>query len=110
MGREIRFEMDGIRFSWDENKAKANWRKHKVAFEAAVWAFLDPNLVDLRDSMHDQDEQRRNIIAAIPSMMKLVFVIYVERIDDKEEEIIRIISARKAARKEKEIYERGLSR
>ncbi len=110
MSRDIRLEINGIRFSWNEDKAKANWKKHRIAFEAAAWAFFDPNAVDLRDDIHDEDEPRRNIIATIPTMINIAFVVYVECIDYNGEELIRIISARKANGKERKLYEQGLSR
>ena len=109
MNDEIKLELNGIKFSWDDNKARANWKKHKIAFEAAVWAFFDPYSVDLSDSMHDEDEPRRNIIAMTPGLVNVIFVVYVER-DYSNSNLIRIISARKADKKEEKIYERGLSR
>ena len=110
MNKDIRLEINGICFSWDEDKARVNWKKHGIAFEAAAWAFFDPDSIDLRDSIHDDDEPRRNIIAAIPSVINIVFVVYVERIDYDDGEVIRIISARKANGKERKLYEQGLSR
>ena len=110
MSKDIRLEINGIRFSWDEDKARVNWKKHGISFEAAAWAFFDPDSIDLRNSKHDDDEPRRHIIAAIPSVINIVFVVYVERIDYNDGEVIRIISARKANGKERKLYEQGLSR
>ena len=110
MNDEVRLEINGIRFAWDKDKAAANWRKHGITFEAAVWAFFDPNSVDVRDLAHEDDEPRRNIIAMTPGIVSTIFVVYVERIDIDDKEIIRIISARKADKREVRLYERSLSR
>ena len=100
-------------FVWDEDKALANWRKHRVTFEAAVEVFFDEYAIDRLDVGYGDNESRRNIIGAARDLAKgseTLFVVYVERVSDNEDDVIRIISARPANRKERKIYERGLSR
>ncbi len=110
MNDEIKFYFDGMYFTWDNEKEKANLQKHKISFETAAWAFFDPFLVDLHDKDHDEDEPRRNIIARPPSTVNVIFVVYVERVSFDDRDLIRIISARKANGKEKKLYEQNLSR
>ncbi|MBQ7732574.1 MAG: BrnT family toxin [Synergistaceae bacterium] len=110
MNDEIKLSINGVLFTWDDEKAITNWRKHKISFEAAALAFFDPHSIDSRDLNHDEDEPRRNIIGMTPSIVKLVFVVYVERVNIHNQELVRIISARKANKKEEKIYERNLSR
>ena len=99
-------------FVWDENKAVANWQKHKVTFEAAIEVFFDDYAIDQNDKWHSSEEARRTIIGAVRDLAagtEILFVVYVERVRS-DEDVIRIISARPANRREKKIYERGLSR
>ena len=110
MNDEIKFYFDGMYFTWDDEKEKANLRKHKVSFETAAWAFFDNFSVDLQDKYHDENEPRRNIIARPPSNVNVIFVVYVERFNINNHDLIRIISARKANGKEKKLYEQNLHR
>lgn len=85
-------------FEWDEAKAKSNKRKHEVSFEEAEQAFNDQNAVGLFDELNSAEEIRYQIIALSP--VRLLFVSYTVR----DEETIRIISARKADSDEERIY------
>lgn len=85
-------------FEWDEAKAKTNRHKHKVSFEEAEQAFDDANAVELFDESNSAEETRYQIIALSP--VRLLFVSYTVR----DEETIRIISARKADADEERIY------
>ena len=100
-------------FVWDENKAITNWKKHRVTFEAAVEVFFDEYAIDRLDISHSDNEARRNIIGAVRDLAKgseILFVVYVERVREDVKDVIRIISARPANRKERKLYERGLPR
>lgn len=90
-----------MKFDWDENKEKENIRKHKVTFSEAMQAFADENAVDLFDELNSDQEIRYQIIALSPN--RLLFVAYTIR-EIVEEEIIRIISARKANAKQERYY------
>jgi uncharacterized protein len=90
-----------VRFDWDENKAKDNYRKHQIKFDEAMRAFSDKNAIDLFDELNSDEEIRYQIIALSP--IRLLFVSYTVR-EDEDGEIIRIISARKADNDEVEIY------
>ncbi len=77
-------------FNWDPWKAEANMRKHGVTFEEAATAFEDSMARIYLDERHSQDEIRE-ILIGYSAQMRLLLVAFTER-----EEIIRIISARKA--------------
>lgn len=85
-------------FEWDSDKAKTNLQRHNISFEEAKTAFDDENLVDALDESHSENELRFNLIGLTEK--GLLFVVYTERGDD----VIRIISARKANKFEEEIY------
>ena len=110
MNDEVKIYIDGMYFTWNDEKAIANLKKHKISFNTAATAFLDPNSIDFQDSAHDDNEPRRNIIAIPPSIVNVIFVVYVERINLDDKYLIRIISARKANGKENKLYEQNLHR
>ena len=85
-------------FEWDKAKAKSNKRKHKVSFEEAEQAFNDENAIEFFDELNSVEEIRYQIVALSP--IRLLFVSYTLR----DEETIRIISARKADNDEERIY------
>lgn len=89
-----------MKFEWDDEKAQANLEKHGVSFGEATEVFYDPNALEDYDSEHSEDEARFFIIGL--SSRRLLYVIYAERTGD----VVRIISARKADKAERENYER----
>jgi uncharacterized DUF497 family protein len=89
-------------FDWDARKAAANQRKHGVTFEEAASAFLDPDGLDGDDQAHSAAEARRLRLARSASGRVLVIAYTIRRQGD--EEITRIISARRASRKERKSY------
>jgi uncharacterized DUF497 family protein len=96
----------GIRFEWDEAKNLANQRKHGVSFEDASEIFRDPLFVSLKDRIED-GEQRWQTYGKVGNRL-LMMVAHTVREEDAHGatiEVIRIISARYASRKEQKIYE-----
>ena len=89
-------------FEWDENKALANIKKHGVSFEEARAVFYDDYAVLFDDPDHSEAEDRFLIIGM--SSEKCVCI--VSHCYRSEDERIRIISARKATRTERSIYEK----
>jgi uncharacterized protein len=90
-------------FTWDDNKARSNERKHGVSFQEALSAFADSKGLEWQDEEHSESEDRFMRVAR-SSEGRVLFVDYaVWRFDD-EQETIRIISARKASRKERTAY------
>jgi uncharacterized DUF497 family protein len=93
-----------MRFLWDENKSRLNLAKHKVSFETAALVFDDPHSLSRFDRIKDGEERWQTIGVATG-----VVVLLVAHTDSAEggEEVIRIISARKATSSERKIYEEG---
>ena len=94
-------ELMKLRFEWDEEKAKANLKKHRVSFEEATTVFLDPFSMTIPDPDHSVEEQRFIDIGSSDKGRVLV-VVYTERGSN-----IRIISCRKATPSERTLYEEG---
>ena len=92
--------MGRLTFSWDDRKDRTNQRKHGVSFEEAVTAFADENARLKHDPDHSQDEDRF-ILLGFSAKLRLLVVSHAWRQDETE---IRIISARKAIRKERKQY------
>lgn len=86
-------------FEWDANKAASNLSKHEVSFDEAQTVFDDTLYVDFYDPDHSYDEYRYIIIGQ-STQNRLLMVSYTERGN-----VIRLISARKATRGERETYE-----
>lgn len=89
-----------IRFEQDFEKAEINLKKHKVSFEEAESVFYDPNAILISDPEHS-DEEDRFIILGVSNKSKILVVCHCQRVND---EVIRIISARKATTNEKKQY------
>ena len=92
----------GLCFEWDAAKAAANLRKHGISFELAVRVFADPLAISHQDRI-EGDEQRWQTLGMADGVL-LLLVAHTVR-DEDEGEIIRIISARAATRKEKRDHE-----
>ena len=89
-----------IIFEWDPEKAEINLKKHNVSFEEAKTVFYDPNAKLIADPDHSEDEDRF-IILGISNNSKVLVVCHCYREND---EVIRIILARKATTNEKKQY------
>jgi uncharacterized DUF497 family protein len=85
-------------FDWDETKNRANINKHRISFYEASSAFYDVNARIIDDPDHSADEGRY-ILLGLSDKFRLLIVCHCYRQDEK---IIRIISARKAVKKERQ--------
>jgi uncharacterized DUF497 family protein len=92
-------------FSWDAQKAISNYGKHGVSFEEAASLFSDPDALDWQDAEHSASEQRSKRLG-ISLAGRVLLVIYTVRRPRRDQEGIRIISARQASRKERKAYAR----
>jgi uncharacterized protein len=86
-----------VEFDWDGTKAASNLRKHGVAFEFAAGVFADVNRIERRDLDSSDDEERWATVGLIEGLE--IYVVYTVR-----GEVVRLISARKASRYEREKY------
>lgn len=85
-------------FEWDDGKAAANLAKHGVSFEEATTAFDDPRGLDAPDLI----DAARFVLIGRSNQSRVLFVVHAERGDR-----IRLISARKASRAQRKMYEEG---
>jgi hypothetical protein len=90
-------------FSWDAGKALSNLKKHGVSFEEAATVFGDPDALDWDDPEHSDAEIRSKRLG-VSVIGRTLIVIYAPRRVKDGKEIIRIISARQATRKERKAY------
>ena len=93
---DVNYELGEYKFVWDSDKAEKNLKKHKIAFEDAARVFLDDYRFDDYDELHSDFEER---IKTVGFVRNVLTVIYTER-DDRN----RIISARRATKREEEKY------
>ena len=87
-----------IEIGWDSGKADSNFKKHGVSFEEAATALLDPMALAQEDAASEGEP--RWVLIGISSQLRLLTVVYTLRRQDR----IRLISARRATRKEAKHY------
>ena len=92
--------MNGLRFVWDERKNLANQRKHGISFEEAETAFHDENAKVYFDPDHSEDEDRF-ILLGMSLQLRVLIVCHCYR---EGESVVRIISARRADKREERDY------
>ena len=90
-----------FKFEWDDQKAASNLLKHGVSFDEAVSVFGDGLALSFSDTDHSELEVRSRTYG-ISNKTRLLVVVHTERRNG-----VRIISARKATRYEKDIYKNG---
>ncbi len=95
--------MAGLRYEWDPGKDRANRRKHGISFEEASTVFFDEGALIAADPDHSDDEDRFLIIG-FSIQVRVLLVCFCER---RGTNAIRIISARKATKKEQLQYRNG---
>lgn len=92
--------MKNINFEWNSAKAEINHKKHGVCFDEAKTVFYDESAVIIHDPEHSHHEERF-VLLGMSSISRVLIVIHCYR---KKDKIIRIISARKATKKETAQY------
>jgi len=93
-------------FEWDVNKARTNLSKHKISFEGATSVFRDEKAISISDEEHSDDEERWLTIG-MDEVTRTLVVIHTYITVDENNCNIRLISARKATKKEQQIYREG---
>lgn len=91
-----------MHFVWDAEKSRRNLAKHKISFETATLAFEDPTVFSRLDRIVD-GEERWQTMGLVGGVMVLLVAHTV--FEEKGEEVVRIISARRATRRERQQYE-----
>jgi len=92
--------MAGMRFEWDKDKDCANLKKHGISFEEAQTVFLDENALFMEDPEHSRTEDSF-LLLEISSGLRVITVCHCYL---KRDKVIRIISARKATKSERDQY------
>jgi hypothetical protein len=92
-----------LQFEWDTKKADANFTKHRISFEEAMAVFADP-LARIFDDNEYSEHERREIIIGHSGEHRLLLVSVID-----VEERVRVLSARKATRRERKDYEEKVS-
>ncbi len=93
-----------MRFEWNEAKNRSNQAKHGLSFETAALVFDDPHQLSVQDR-HEGSEQRWQTLGLVGGVV-VILVAHTWREQD-DDEVIRIISARKATRQERVRYEQN---
>jgi hypothetical protein len=94
-----------VEFEWDPDKAASNLKKHGIGFDEASTVFGDPLALIFDDERHSVEESRE-IIIGHSMLQRLLLVSFTERAED----LIRIISARIATKRERKDYEENIHR
>ncbi|MBC8384783.1 MAG: BrnT family toxin [Candidatus Cloacimonetes bacterium] len=92
-----------MKFVWDTDKEKINIQKHRITFEQASYIFADPFALNKYDNEHSENEDRWILLGKLLNDSIVVVVHTFREIDGIE--FVRIISARKATKKEKQAYQ-----
>jgi uncharacterized DUF497 family protein len=92
-------------FEWDEIKARINFERHKISFEAASTIFADPFLITFVDDFHS-DKEERFISIGLSAKNRVLLAVHTEREEKSETIIVRIISCRTATQTERKRYEK----
>jgi hypothetical protein len=95
--------MSEIRFEWDPRNARSNERKHGVSFEEAQSVFYDEQALLVEDP-RPADQEERFVLLGLSAVLRLLVVVHALR----DEDVIRIISARRATRLEAQDYQSRL--
>ncbi len=91
-----------MRFEWDENKNEINKQKHGISFETAVLVFEDPNRLEFVEGS-ESGEERWHAIGSVRGSFLFLTVVHTYA-EEKDEPVVRIISARRATRYERTLY------
>lgn len=91
-----------MKFTWDRKKESINIKKHGVSFEQASYVFADPFALNSYDEVHSEDEERWVLLGK--SLNETILLVVHTFRDDDGKELVRIISARRATKKEEKVY------
>jgi len=92
----VKYELNGLSFTWDSEKYDKNIKNHKITFEEAASVFLDLMTIYRPDDKHSEEEER-DIVIGLSNTVSILFVCSCQR---EEGDVIRIFSARKATSEE----------
>ncbi|MBM3764577.1 MAG: BrnT family toxin [Acidobacteria bacterium] len=93
-----------MQFEWDADKNRANLSKHGIDFASAALVFADPHVMLREDRIDETGERRWHALGLAAGLEPILLVVHVYREENDGEEIVRIISARKARKSERRAY------
>lgn len=93
-----------MRFDWDRRKAAQNRQKHRVSFEEACTIFADISILTQHDDAHSRAEDRWASMGRSMTGRTLVVIHTWPQPDETGQEYVRIISSRRASKRERELY------
>ena len=91
-----------MKFEWDSEKEQINIQKHGITFEQAAYVFADPFALNKYDDEHFEEEDRCLLMGK--TLSEVILVVVHTFTDDDGIEYVRIISARKATKREQQEY------
>lgn len=103
MAADVHFLLADLEFAWDPEKARSNVERHGVSFEEAATTWLDPLAIERRDEAHSAAAERWLRIGT--SLRGALLVVWSTERGGERRSVIRIIGARRANRKERELHE-----
>lgn len=103
---KMNYNVTTIEFGWDPNKSAINLKKHGVSFEEAQTVFDDPLQLSILDKKIDHEE--RWVTVGMSMNGKILVVVHAYGIVESGKERVRLISARKATKREIQKYEEGI--
>jgi hypothetical protein len=93
-----------MRFDWEPAKATTNARKHRISFEEACTIFADSSILTIHDDEHSKDEDRW-VSMGISAVARILVVVHTwPDPNESGDELMRIISARRANKRERAVY------
>jgi uncharacterized DUF497 family protein len=102
---KIKLRIENLAFTWDDDKAESNLQKHSVSFKLGAEVFFDGKSLESVDVRFGENRYR---LLGVTFSSLLLVVVFAERITLGGEEVLRIISARRATREERLDYEENI--
>jgi uncharacterized DUF497 family protein len=106
VGSAVRFRLGDLRFTWDPAKAASNIEKHGITFEEAATTWLDLFAIERFDETHTDEEDRWIRVGA--SLRGALLVVWSTERPARRRTFVQIIGARRATRREWQLYEQGI--
>lgn len=103
MSKAAHFRLGDLEFTWDPQKARSNVERHGISFEEAATTWLDASAIERHDATHSADEERWLRIGT--SLRGALLVVWSTERGEEQQPVIRIIGARRAHRRERELHE-----
>lgn len=97
----ISYTLQDLTFEWDADKAESVRKKHNVSFQEAATVFMDENALMIPDPDHSSEREERFLLMGFSTRANVLVVSHCLR---HSETVIRLISARKATKKEEKTY------